>query len=145
MGQRGDRGVDGDERRDEGDDRHRQHDDPGAVVSDAGDQRLADERRHTGRFERLADHEERSDEEDGRVAETRQRLLQVEHARRPQRECGPDRHDRDGDPVPDEDDHAPVGGRRDGRRLDWRNRRRCVRSARGEDTQDEGPVRHAGQ
>ena len=50
-----------------------------------------DERRHTGRLERLADDEERGDEEDGRVAEARQRLLQVEHARRPQRERGPDR------------------------------------------------------
>ena len=99
-GQRRDGGVDGDERRDEGDDRHRQHDDAGAVVPDAGDQRLADERRHTGRLERLADDEERGDEEDGRVAEARQRLLQVEHARRPQRERGPDRHDRDRESGP---------------------------------------------
>ena len=40
----------------------------------------------------------------GRVTEARERLLEIEHARRPQRERDAERDDRDRQSVPDEDD-----------------------------------------
>ena len=53
------------------------------------DQLLSRPGRHARRVERLADDEERGDEDDRRVAEAGERLLEVEDARRPERQATP--------------------------------------------------------
>ena len=63
-----------------------------------------------GRVEALADDEQGRDEQDGRVAEAGERLVEVEDARDPQGQRRPDGHDVDRHPVRDErhDDHDRI-------------------------------------
>ena len=91
--------VDADHRREGGDEQHRQHDHPRATVSRPRDQLLTCPGGSTGRVERLADDEERRDEDHRRVAEPAERLLEVQHARRPQRERDAQGDDADREPV----------------------------------------------
>ena len=66
--------------------------------------------RHAAGVERLGDHEERRDEQDGGIAEAGERLLQRHHAGRVQGERDGERDHGDREAVPDEED--------DGRRQD---------------------------
>ena len=85
-------------------------------MADAGaiDQLLAGPGGYAGHLEALADDEERRDEDDGRVAESGQALLDRQHACRPQRERRADRHDLDRQPTP----HEQHDDRRDDREGD---------------------------
>src|SRR4029078_9214031 len=60
-----------------------------------------------GRVERLADHEQRRDEDDHRVAEPGQALAQRQDAGRPQDEGRADRDDLDREAAPDEEGDDP--------------------------------------
>ena len=103
--QRRDRTVDADQRREQRDEQHHQHDRPPPALPHSCGQLLPRPGRDPGCVQALADDEERSDEDDGRVTEACERLLEVEHTRRPQRERNPEGDDRDREAIPDEDDH----------------------------------------
>ncbi len=109
--ERGDRSV----RRDQGGQhRDRPHDEdqqPAPAPARVPHHHLPDPGRDARRVERLGDYEQRRDQDDGRVGEPRERLLQRDHIGRPQRQRDPERHDADRQPVPDEHDD---GDRQDG-------------------------------
>ena len=90
-----------------GDEQQHQHDQPRPALADPRDELLPGPRRHAGRVERLADDEQRRDEDHRRVAEARERLVEVEHVGRPQRQRRADRDELDREAPPDEQhDHA---------------------------------------
>ena len=153
--QGGHRPVEADERREYGAEHEDGTHQPDVALAGLLDQGLAGPRGHAGGVDALADHEQGGDEDDDRVAEAGERLLEGEDACRPQREGGADGHDPDREPVPDEqDDHAQqdeqadrrvghgptlsgddgrcrvrcprrVGARPDARRLLYAHRRGC--------------------
>jgi len=94
---------DGDERRDGavdadqgGEDRHEETDDheqARAALTTAGQQLLPGPRGDTGGVQRLTDDEERRDEDDRRVPEARERVVEVEDPGQPQRDRDPDGDD----------------------------------------------------
>ena len=102
--QRRDGAVDADQRCEDRDQQQHQHEEPCAARPDPADQLLPRPGRHSRRVERLADDEERRDEDDRRVAEACECLVETEHAGRPERERDTERDDRDGEVIPDEDD-----------------------------------------
>ena len=69
---------------------------------------LSDPRRHPGGVEGLAHHEQRGDVDDGRVTEPAERFVEVEHSGGPERQRDREGDDRDGDPVPHEQDHRSA-------------------------------------
>ena len=85
-------------------DEHHQHDEPRAARARSIDELLPGPRRDAGGVERLADHEQRRDEDHDRVAEPGERLLEGQDAGRPQRQRGAERHDLDRHAAPDEED-----------------------------------------
>ena len=85
--------------------------------------------RDARRVERLADDEERGDEQHRRVAEPGQRLVEVEHIRRPQRQGRADRDDLDGHDGWRRTARPPRRAR--GRRSCCRPRRHRKRRAAG--------------
>ena len=91
--ERRDRAVDVDEGGHERHQRHREDDQPRAAVTGRLDQLLARPRGDPGGVERFADHEQRRDEDHRGIAEARERLLEVEHPGRPQRQRDADRDD----------------------------------------------------
>ena len=100
-----DRAVDADERRQAGD-QQRDHDDEGGPLRPcAADHLLSRPRGDARRIQRLADHEQRGDEEHGRIAESRQGFGQREHSGEVERQGDADRHDPDGHAVAHEGDH----------------------------------------
>ena len=78
--QRRDRAVDADERGQPGHQQHHQHEQPRPAVADPRDELLAGPGGDPGRVEPLADHEQRRDEDDRRVAEAGERLVEVQDA-----------------------------------------------------------------
>ena len=106
--QRRDRAVDADQRGQRGDQQHHEDDQPRPALARARDQLLPGPRRHAGGVERLADDEQRGDEEHRRVAEAGERCVEVEHAGRPQRERDAERDERDREAVPDEQRRPPA-------------------------------------
>ena len=81
--QRRDGRVDGDERGQGRDDQHHQEHEPPPARPGPVDELLAGPRRDAGRVERLADHEQRRDEDHDRVAEPGEGLLEGQDARSP--------------------------------------------------------------
>ena len=102
--QRGDRAVDADQRGEQRNEHHRQDQQPGAALARSGDQKLAGPGGHTGNIEPRADDEQRGDEDDRGIAKAAERLLELKHAGRPQRERRADRDEHDRNTVRDEQD-----------------------------------------
>ncbi len=107
---------------------HHQHEQPPMTRSGVVDELLAGPRRDPGRVEGLADDEQRGDVDDGGITEPGERLVDVEHACRPQRERRADRHDLDRHPVGDEQHHHDSRARR--RRSCCRPRDQSAREIR---------------
>ena len=103
--QRGDRPVDADERPQARDEQHRENQQSRAARPRLCDQELARPCRHARGVEPLTDHEQRRDEDDRGVAETRQRILQIENAGRVERQRRPERDDHHRNTVPHEENH----------------------------------------
>ena len=133
--ERGDRAVDVDQRRQQRHQRHRQDDQPRPALARRRDQLLPRPRGDPGRVEPLADDEQRRDEDHRRIAEPRERLLELEHPGRPQRERDAERDDRRRHAVPDEHHH----GRRED---DERDRRRRVAQRTGQPGPTGMPIRY---
>ena len=98
-----DRPVERDDRGEQGAEREHGDEHPHRAVADHGDEPLPGPRRDAGRVERLADDEERGDEDDDRVAEAGEGGRGVDEAGDVERERGEHRHDADGEAVPHEE------------------------------------------
>jgi len=73
-----------------------------AAAARAGAELPADPRRHARGVQAFAHHEHGGDQDDGRVAEPGDGLVQVDHTRGPEHEGRADRHDLHRQPVRDE-------------------------------------------
>jgi hypothetical protein len=103
--QRRDRGVRSDQRRQQRREPEQRDDQAVAPAASGGDEPLPRPRRHPRRVERLADHEQRRDEDHRLVAEAGQRLIQREHPGGVQRERRAERDDADVHAVGHEQHH----------------------------------------
>ena len=100
-----DRAVEVDERGQHRDQEHGQHQQSRLALARLPDQELAGPGGDAGGVETGTDHEQGGDEDHRGIAETGQRLAEIEHARGPERERRGERHDDDRQAVPDEQDH----------------------------------------
>ena len=110
----GHRAVDADECGEQRNQHHRQHQQPDTALPRASDQTLPRPRCHPGSIETGTDHEQRCNEYDGGVAKTTQRLVEIEHTSKVQRERRADRHEHHRNAVRDEQ-HDDGGKDREGR------------------------------